>query len=177
VLGAVLCGGRSSRMGTDKASLVVGGVAMARRVADALAAGGCSPVIAVGGSPSLAASLGLAHLPDAFPGHGPLGGIITAATQETPVVVAACDLPGLTPTTVSALIAALDRHHAAVARTARPEPLCAAWSRFAIDQLDVRFGQGERAVYRCLDGLDVGWVAVADDELRNVNTPDDLESL
>ena len=36
VFGAVLCGGASSRMGVDKATIPVDGVAMARRVADVL---------------------------------------------------------------------------------------------------------------------------------------------
>ena len=43
--GAVLCGGASRRMGTDKAFVEVGGVAMAERVAAALEAAGCAPVV------------------------------------------------------------------------------------------------------------------------------------
>ena len=47
--GAVLTGGRSSRMGRDKATLPVDGVPMAARVADALRRAGAEPVLAVGG--------------------------------------------------------------------------------------------------------------------------------
>ena len=47
--GAVLCGGRSSRMGTDKAFVELAGVAMVQRVAAALATAGCAPVVLVGG--------------------------------------------------------------------------------------------------------------------------------
>ena len=47
--GAVLCGGASRRMGTDKALVEVDGVPMAERVAGALHAGGCAPVVFVGG--------------------------------------------------------------------------------------------------------------------------------
>ena len=47
--GAVLTGGRSSRMGQDKATLPVDGVPMAARVAGALRRAGAEPVLAVGG--------------------------------------------------------------------------------------------------------------------------------
>ncbi|HJR26495.1 MAG TPA: NTP transferase domain-containing protein, partial [Acidimicrobiales bacterium] len=40
--GVVLCGGRSTRMGRDKALLELHGVPMARRVADALTAAGAA---------------------------------------------------------------------------------------------------------------------------------------
>ena len=41
--GAVLCGGQSRRMGTDKAVVEVDGVAMAERVAEAVGVGGVPP--------------------------------------------------------------------------------------------------------------------------------------
>ena len=47
--GAVLCGGASRRMGTDKAFVEVGGQPMAERVAAALEEAGCAPVVFVGG--------------------------------------------------------------------------------------------------------------------------------
>ena len=40
----LLAGGRSSRMGRDKALIEVGGVACIARVASALAAAGCEPI-------------------------------------------------------------------------------------------------------------------------------------
>ena len=106
-LGAVLCGGASRRMGADKAMIRVDGVAMARRVADALLDAGCSPVIAVGGDAAELGRLGLVGVDDEFPGEGPLGGVLTALSLGAPAVVLACDLPNIRAATVSALIAAL----------------------------------------------------------------------
>ncbi len=79
VLGAVLAGA-SRRMGPgiDKALVEVGGVAMARRVADALRAGGAEPVVAVGGDRSALGRIGLDGVDDRHPGEGPLGGVCTA---------------------------------------------------------------------------------------------------
>ncbi len=93
-VGAVLCGGASRRMGRDKALIEVDGVAMARRVADALRAGGCSRVLAIGGEAEALAALGLEPVADRWPGEGPLGGLATAllaADDGDVLVLAPCD--------------------------------------------------------------------------------------
>ena len=131
VFGAVLCGGASRRMGVDKATMPVDGVAMARRVADALAAAGCSPVSAIGGDPAELGRLGLELIVDRYPGDGPLGGILTALAVQAPAAVVACDLPGLRAATVTSLLDALGDHDAAIAFSDRAEPLCAVWSERA----------------------------------------------
>jgi molybdopterin-guanine dinucleotide biosynthesis protein A len=176
-LGAVLCGGASRRMGVDKATLVVEGVAMARRVADALAMAGCSPVIAVGGEATELGELGLEHAVDEFPGEGPLGGILTALSHGAPAVVLACDLPNITAPTIATLVNSVLDHDAAIAYSDHAEPLCAVWSPSAARLLRARFDAGERALHRAIDGLDIAWVVVPAAELRNVNTPADLRSL
>jgi molybdopterin-guanine dinucleotide biosynthesis protein A len=164
-------------MGTDKATLVVGGTAMARRMAGALAAAGCSSVLAIGGDPAALSAVGLQHVPDRYPGEGPLGGILTALAIGAPCLVVACDLPRLGADVLSAVAAALGDHDAAVARSERIEPLCAAWSERAAAALQARFDNGERAVHRAIADLDVAWVSAGPDELRNVNTPADLHNL
>lgn len=122
VLGAVLAGGASTRMGadTDKALAEVDGVPMARRVADALLAGGAERVILIGGDPGRLSSLRLALVPDHHPGAGPLGGLLTALAVGADagagiVVVAPCDQPRLDGPTVAALANALSAAPASVA--------------------------------------------------------------
>jgi molybdopterin-guanine dinucleotide biosynthesis protein A len=176
-IGAVLCGGASRRMETDKAMIEVDGIAMARRVADALAGAGCSPVMAIGGNRAALNHIGLDLVADEFPGEGPLGGILTALAVGAPVAVAACDLPELASPTVAALVAALGDHDVAIARSDRAEPLCAVWAGSSAAILRTRFLAGERAVHRAIAGLDIAWVPVSLSELRNVNTPGDLGSL
>jgi molybdenum cofactor guanylyltransferase len=173
-IGAVLCGGASSRMGVDKATLKVGGVAMARRVADTLIAAMCSSVVAIGGDSAGLQRLGLEFVPDRYPGEGPLGGVLTALAVGSPVMVVACDLPNLGVATVTSLIAALGDHDAAIARSDRPEPLCAIWSPRAAPLLQARFESGERAMHRAIGALDIAWVTVTTSDVHNVNTPDDL---
>lgn len=179
VVGAVLCGGASTRMGRDKALLPVDGVAMAAHVAAALRGGGCDEVVAIGGDSTGLAALGLTAVPDEFPGEGPLGGVITALTAQTDasaVVVVACDLPRLQPSSVAALLAALPGHEVAVATgdAGRPQPVCAAWQPSAVAALRPAFADGERRMMNAIGLLAPVAVPVPAQDLANVNTPDDL---
>jgi molybdopterin-guanine dinucleotide biosynthesis protein A len=175
--GAVLTGGRSRRMGTDKALLEVDGVRMAERVAAALAAGGCQPVVFVGGDERRLRAGGRDWYPDRWPGEGPVGGVLTALDAlGGDVLVAACDLVDLDGGTVAALLAAATVTDADVvaARSDRMEPMLARWRQSSRSTIEERFGAGERALHRVLAHLAVVQVAVDPARLRNVNTAADL---
>ncbi len=76
-MGAVLAGGESSRMGTDKAFIAVDGEPMVLRAARTLQEAGAQPTVVVGGDEPRLKQLGLATLADDHPGEGPLGAVIT----------------------------------------------------------------------------------------------------
>jgi molybdopterin-guanine dinucleotide biosynthesis protein A len=166
-------------MGTDKAEVLVGGIPMARLVADALAAGGCHQVIAVGGA---ARSHGLPVVDDLAPGEGPLGAVLSvlesvaAAAGAGPVLVVSCDLPTLDASTVSTLLDRAARGDAdlVVATTDRVQSLVAVWSVGALGVVRREFAAGERSIRRVVPLLDVALVPVDPDAVRNVNTPADL---
>lgn len=176
--GAVLCGGASRRMGTDKAFVEVDGVAMAERVARALAAAGCSPVVLVGGDTTLLARFGRPVHADRWPGEGPVGGVLTALLElDDDVVVAACDLALLGAASVRQLVAEAGRVPTAevvVATTDRLEPGLALWRQGAREAISTQFERGTRALHRLVDALTAVTVAVDPAELRNVNTTADL---
>jgi len=177
--GAVLTGGRSRRMGRDKATLEVDGVAMGARVAGVLHTAGAAPVVAVGGDRTGLEALGLDWREDRYPGEGPLGAILTAFAEldgHDLVAVVATDLPDLGPAVVASLVDAVGDHAVALAGTDRPEPLCGVWR---VDRcrpvLEAAFARGERAVHRAVTALDQVVVPVPAADLRNVNHPDDLD--
>jgi len=175
VLGAILCGGASRRMGTDKALVHWDGVPMVGRVAAALRDGGCDPVVAIGGDPAALADLGLEVIADRWPGEGPMGAVITALEHaDGHAVVVSCDLPLLTAGTVANLAAAVEGHDAAVPRTDRWQSLCAAWAPSALSVLATAFDGGERSLQRVFDRLDVVVPDIPEVDLTNVNTPGDL---
>jgi len=112
-------------MGRDKATVLIDGVPMARRVADALEAAGASEVIAVGGDADALGRMGLPTWPDDQPGDGPLPATITAlrAAREDTVVVMACDLVHPDARAIARILDALAAHpDALVASSRRPSP-------------------------------------------------------
>jgi molybdopterin-guanine dinucleotide biosynthesis protein A len=180
IIGAVLCGGRSARMGTDKAFVEVDGIPMARRVADALRAGGCHEVAAVGGDRAALEAIGLEVVVDPRQGDGPVAGVL-AALQHWPevdaVVVVACDLPYLTGPTVAALHGALAEHPgalAAVGVTDRVQPLCVAWRPTASPIVAAALASNERRLHVVLAELPTAEVSVNRQDVTNVNVPEDL---
>ena len=183
VIGAVLTGGSSRRMGSNKALVEVDGVAMGCRVARALRDAGCSPVLAFGGDPDELAPLGLDVRPDRYPATGPLGGVLglleslAAEGPDAMVVVAACDLPSLRGDVLLVLVDALRADPAvdvAVARTSQIEPACATWRVSAAQRLRELYASGERALHVAIGQLQSVEIEVDPAALRNINTPEEL---
>lgn len=156
--GAILVGGRSTRMGVDKASL------FADTVDAALRRAGADEVLRIGGD----------DIPDDHPGSGPLGGIATAIRHAAnqPVVVLACDLPNVHPDGIRAVVEALGSADVALPSG---EPLHAAWNRTALPAIEWAIRADDLAVRAAIarlravevTGLDPSWLA-------NVNSPADL---
>ncbi len=200
-VGAVLTGGSSMRMGRDKALVHVDGVAMARRVADALRAGGCSDVVAVGGVSGGLGALDLDVVDDRYQGAGPVGGVLTTlewlahaadrqvqgessssvlattSATNTHVFVAACDLAMLDGPTVASIIDAgrqAPHRDVVVAVTDRVEPMLALWNLAATARVAALFHAGTRALYQVIEAMSVAEVRVSARAVTNVNTPDQL---
>lgn len=88
-LGVVLAGGRSQRMGADKARLVWRGERLLDRAVAMLRGAGCSRVLVSGNYPEYP------HVADQFGDRGPLGGLASIAqvVPETRWLVLAIDQP------------------------------------------------------------------------------------
>jgi molybdopterin-guanine dinucleotide biosynthesis protein A len=146
--GFVTAGGRSSRMGIDKAWLELGGQTMIERVIAAL-----KPVtssVAVIANNSEYGRLGLPVYSDAQVGIGPLEAIRTAlANARAPrVVLAGCDLPFVTAELFSFLLDLKGDYQAIVPVGAdgRLEPLCAVYSTEALESVTRLIESGGRKV-------------------------------
>lgn len=182
IAGAVLVGGASTRMGRDKARLVVDGIPGASRVAGVLDAL-FDEVLLAGGEPPTDA-LGR-RVPDVPGPVCALRGLVTALSASTRprVLVAATDMPLLTADLALALVA-WPEADAVVPRTAgRAHPLCAVYAREAVLPVArARLAGDDLSLRGLLDAVATAWlepddVARVDPEGRslvNVNTPEEL---
>jgi molybdopterin-guanine dinucleotide biosynthesis protein A len=126
---AVLAGGASRRMGRDKATLAVGGVALAAGVL-AAAAEVADPVVLV--APEGHPARGLSPRVVTDPGEGPLAALAAAlaALEADHVLVLAGDHPGLAVELLAQLVALAPGGEAVACRRGpRLEPLVAVYRR------------------------------------------------
>lgn len=129
--GFVLAGGKSSRMGSDKAFLEYGGQTLLGR-ALAVLAKTCEQVTIVG-DPSKFGSYGTV-IADVFPGCGPLGGIHAALANSTAELnlMVAVDMPFVSAALLAFLFARAEANDAVVIvpRVGKGlQPLCAVYRR------------------------------------------------
>ncbi len=178
--GLVLAGGRSSRMGRDKARLVfplLSPEPAAYRVHTALSPL-CSRVFV-----SLREDqVGFPFAPrvdDSWPGEGPAVGLLSAfATEDCAWFVVACDFPFACNEAMQQLV----RHRAGAATCfagtdGRPEPLFSIWEPSALRSLRDDFSRGRFSPRETLERVDCRVVHAADPSwLVNVNTPDQLQA-
>lgn len=97
--GVVLAGGRSTRMGRDKAFLRRGGETLVRRQTGLLRAAGCTDVL-ISGRPGVDYGVPDARtIIDAVENAGPLAGLVAAleAMHHERLLVLAVDLPAMSP--------------------------------------------------------------------------------
>jgi len=157
VTGAILAGGRSSRLGTDKALVTVGGKPLIERVADALTAV-CEHVILVTGRPETYAFLGLPTVSDLYPGRGPLAGIHAALWHaSTPLVfMSACDMPFVTAELVRLALSRSEGYDAVVPYPdGQAEPLQGLYHRRCLIAIEESIAAGQTSVRGFLDRIAV----------------------
>jgi len=129
--GFVLTGGRSSRMGEDKALLLFDGAPLLKHQADVVREAAGS--VALIGDPARYSQLGYPAYPDRTPGCGPAGGIATALSLGAADwnLVVACDMPRLNAPVLRLLLNKTDNSGAwsivPIGPGGEPEPLGAVY--------------------------------------------------
>lgn len=171
--GFLLAGGRSSRMGRDKALLSLDGRTFAERIA--------GEIRQTAGSITLIGSAEKYALPgfsDILPGNGPLGGIFTALHSTTADwnLVVACDMPYLTADIFEALFLRAESRDcdcAVAAHDHQIEPLCAVYHRRSAAAALAAITRKSLKMHDFVSGLKMQIVSFADPApFTNINTPE-----
>ncbi len=183
---AIIAGGKSRRMGRDKAFLQLGGKTLIERVIERSADLGQAETILITNKPAPYAHLKLPMFCDALPGKGSLGGIYTALLEARSdfVLVLACDMPFISARLLRFMTEQIDDNVDIIAPRVDgyPQALHAIYRKtcikpireqLAADRLKIiRFYAGMRLRY-----LDEPEYAPYDPDGRcfaNLNTPEEL---
>ncbi len=157
VYALILCGGRSSRMGTDKAALPFGGqTLLARAAAFWSARPEICGVLAAVGSPEHGLDLpdGVTPVYDLYPGGGPMAGLHAAfaGSDADALCVSAVDMPFLTPELLPPLCAS-GADACVYEKDGRPEPLLGLYRRACLPALDAALRDGRRKMSALLGAV------------------------
>ena len=173
--GFVLTGGRSSRMGRDKALLPIEGSVLVERTAERVRAAAGSVTLI--GAPERYAHLGLPVAPDLIENCGPIGGLYSALKigRADWNLLVACDMPGLTAEFLRELLDAA-RQCGSTCLVPQTEsglhPLCAVYHRRAEGAVASAIEHKRFKMHDLLKILKAVSFPVADAaQLQNVNTP------
>ena len=177
--GYVLAGGRSSRMGTDKALLPIGGTTLLDHVARSVreAAGNVTII----GPPDRYSEFGYPVIRDLVENHGPLGGLYTAlsATKTDWNLIVACDMPGLTAHFLDNLLQEAESSPADCLVPSKPgrtglDPLCAVYHRRCLPAAKAALDRKLLKMQDFVSSLRVSiWPVPNPGPLENVNTPEE----
>lgn len=195
----ILAGGRSTRMGRDKAWLTLDGLPLVERVAQRLLPLAGEIVFSANDPAPFSALVARLPIParviaDAFPGAGPLAGLhagLTAASCDA-VLAVATDMPFVNRAVVEAMVGLCEEPDAVVPRLStegfsepQPEPLHAVYRKSCLPAIEAALLANRRRMVSFLSDVRVCYV---DEPLlreidptltsfRNVNTPDEWAAI
>jgi molybdopterin-guanine dinucleotide biosynthesis protein A len=197
-MGFVLAGGKSSRMGTDKAFVQFRGRTLLERALSVM--GAVCGRVAIVGDPAKFAEFGLARngpaqdgpakcesvVADIFPGCGPLGGIHAALAHSSAELnlMLAVDMPFVSEALLEFLFAAAESTGAmiTVPRSGRGlQPLCAVYRRGFSPAAEEALRAGRYKIegafagvaMRVIEEVELAAGGFSERSFFNVNTPQD----
>ncbi|MBI5699276.1 molybdenum cofactor guanylyltransferase [Candidatus Saganbacteria bacterium] len=164
----ILAGGKSSRLGKDKAFVKFEGVPIIERILSVLGTlfGKC---LIVTNTPEKYADLGCRVVTDVYQGVGPLGGLhagLTASDSERNLVTA-CDMPLINQELVKYLINVKGQDAVVPVVKGFPEPLLAVYSKKCLPAIDKMIRGGQYKISRLYDKVATKFID--EKELREID--------
>lgn len=164
VAAIILSGGKSSRMGTNKALLKINEKTNVERIADTLK-GLFDDIILVTNDPKTYQFLELTMVSDHYPGMGPLAGIhagLNASNYDVNFIVA-CDMPFVSGELAKTLVNKCIDYDAVIpVINEMQHPLFAVYRKKIVNQVEKNIEDGRLAIKGLLDHLNVLYVTEKD---------------
>ena len=175
---AVLAGGKSSRMGRDKAALPFNGSTLLAYQIQKLRALGIEDIMVSGSSLYVS---GVRPVPDIYPGHGPLSGIHACLAEALcqAVLFLSVDTPLIPPDALQLLLDAHVNGATLLCHNGQTEPLLGVYDRSLSGLCEPILQSGHTKVWRLLDQVEARLVPFDADEsaFLNCNTPQEYNMI
>jgi len=176
--GALIAGGASIRFGSAKEKLPRAGSSLGNYLLGQMQSAGLQPLIYNAAKSLDGLPPGVRWMPDREPGHGPLGGLATVlSASQGPVLIAACDMPGLTVEAFQALMGAWRPGLRGLVAHGDDgwHPMFGIYDPAILGAIEQRLATGQNAMHRLIEDLKLSaWTPKAG-WLVNINTPLDWD--
>jgi len=181
---AILCGGKSRRMGQDKAFIRLGEESLLRRLAR-IGQGFGERLVATD-ERLMAQETGFRLVPDVVKDAGPVGALysLLSAMESEAVLTLPCDMPFFPQALVAEMLEAVPEEAQALllkARSGRVYPLCALLRKSCLPVVQAHAEAGMLKVMPMMRQLGAVEMTLperfSERALTNLNTPEDLRAL
>lgn len=179
ILGAVLCGGKSTRFGSGKTHFEFEGETLVERSVRTIEPLVAEVCLAIGDA-TRSGWPNVRLVPDRISGIGPMGGlhVLLHDLRHDWLLVLPVDVPFMTTELLSSLIEDARRGDKAIVATDEPgrlHPLCGLYNKSILPAIEEAVARKEYGITRLLAGMhNVRHVTFPEVNLRNVNRPGDL---
>ena len=186
ITSVILAGGKSSRMGREKALLPLGDATFIEHILD-IAARVTQEAFVITNTPDKMSHLNVSMYPDIFPDTGPLGGIYTGLFRANTeyCLLLACDAPFITPEFLSYLCGRTGDSDVIIPEDDKGfHPLCAVYSKRCLEPIKEQIEAEDLKIVRFFNKVKVDIVGseaidpfdLHGNLLSNINTPEDYRN-
>lgn len=183
---AIIAGGKSSRMGTDKSFVEIGGKPVIEHLIQRVTNLGQAETLLITNRPDEYAHLNLPMVGDVLPDKGSLGGIYTAIyySQNPYTLTLACDMPFVSADLLKYMLSLRDGFDVVVPRVDQyPQGLHAVYGKACLDPIRQRLDADRLKVRGFYEAVHVRYIDEPEYQpfdpkglsFFNINTPEELE--
>ena len=174
VAAVILAGGKSTRMGRDKAFLNWSGKSFLKHIIDQVES--LNIPIYLSGQQEKLMEFDLPVIEDLIPDQGPVTALASCfdKVKADQILVLSCDVPQIKSTELKRLFAVHKADVTMFSCNGQQLPLVAVYSLSSFDKFIEAHQKGERRLFNVINKMKVKSI-IYKGELQNVNSPQDLE--
>ncbi len=173
---AILAGGKSSRMGENKALIKIDNKPIIQHVFEALQEI-TDDIMIISNEPGIYNFLKFPVYSDVIPHKSPLAGLITALyhCENSHCFILACDMPFIAKELLRKMVQHIEPEKITTAATPeRTQPLCAIYPKKVLPDARQAFHKQQYRVSRFMERFSLIKIPAVKNQLFNINTPEDL---